>query len=249
MADAVTHAVRSVSYLVTVHRSTLSGAPHVAVRHPADRRRASKAADAKAAADAEKNPPKQLDALHTEHGDTTIADTVVAKIAGIATREVPGRLRDGQRRPPRDQRPHQPGHRRRSANVTGGVSVEKGESQTAIDVSVVVEYGVSIVDVSEQIRENVIRAVEYGTGLEVVSVDVNVTDVHLPDEDDDTAVLEQQRRPALTQRRRCRRRPPPGRRAGPGVTRSDPARTPSTLCSLPGKARPCRVRPSPCSSG
>ena len=49
------------------------------------------------------------------------------------------------------------------------------------------EYGVSIVDVSEQIRENVIRAVEYGTGLEVVAVDVDVTDVHLPDEDDDTS--------------------------------------------------------------
>ena len=43
----------------------------------------------------------------------------------------------------------------------------------------------SIVTVSEQIRENIIRAVEFGTGLEVVAVDVNVTDVHLPDEDDD----------------------------------------------------------------
>src|SRR5689334_1267841 len=34
--------------------------------------------------------PKTLDALHTEHGDTTIADTVVEKLAGIATREVVG---------------------------------------------------------------------------------------------------------------------------------------------------------------
>ena len=34
--------------------------------------------------------PKQLDALHTETGDTTIADTVVVKIAGIAAREVDG---------------------------------------------------------------------------------------------------------------------------------------------------------------
>ncbi len=38
----------------------------------------------------EENAPKELDALHTEHGDTTIADTVVAKIAGIAAREVSG---------------------------------------------------------------------------------------------------------------------------------------------------------------
>ncbi len=65
------------------------------------------------------------------------------------------------------------------------MSVEKGERETAIDVSVVVDYGSSIIDVSEQIRENVIQAVEYGTGLEVVSVDVEITDVHLPDEDAD----------------------------------------------------------------
>ena len=45
------------------------------VPQTAEERRAS---DAKAAAEAEKNAPKQLDALHTEHGDTTIADGVVA---------------------------------------------------------------------------------------------------------------------------------------------------------------------------
>jgi len=73
------------------------------------------------------------------------------------------------------------------ASVTDGVSVEKGESQAAIDVSVVVEYGSAIVTVSEQIRENIIRAVEHGTGLDVVSVDVNVSDVHLPDENDEAA--------------------------------------------------------------
>jgi len=69
------------------------------------------------------------------------------------------------------------------SNVTGGVSVEKGERETAIDISVVVEYGAAIVTVSEQIRENVISAVEFGTGLDVVAVNVNVTDVHLPDDD------------------------------------------------------------------
>jgi uncharacterized alkaline shock family protein YloU len=144
------------------------------------------AADAKAAADAEKNTPKQLDALHTEHGDTTIADTVVAKIAGMAAREVPGVFSMGNA-----ARRALSGLGNRvtggtgQASVSSGVSVEKGESQTTVDVSVVVEYGASIVTVSEQIRENIIRAVEFGTGLEVVSVDVNVSDVHLPDEDDE----------------------------------------------------------------
>ena len=144
------------------------------------------AADAHAAAEAEANAPKQLDALHTEHGDTTIADTVVAKIAGMAAREVPGVFAMGNA-----ARRAISGITNRvsggtgQASVSNGVSVQKGESQATVDVSVVVEYGASIVTVSEQIRENVIRAVEFGTGLEVVSVDVNVSDVHLPDEDDE----------------------------------------------------------------
>ena len=145
-----------------------------------------KATEAKAAADAQKNAPKQLDALHTEHGDTTIADTVVAKIAGMAAREVPGvyAMGNAARRAISSVTNRVSGGGG-EASVSSGVSIEKGESQASVDVSVVVEYGVSLVDVADQIRENVIRAVEFGTGLEVVSVDVNVTDVHLPDEDDE----------------------------------------------------------------
>ena len=144
------------------------------------------AAEARAVADAPQ--PKQLDALHTEHGDTTIADSVVAKIAGMAAREVPGVFAMGNaaRRAISSVTNRVTGGTGQ-ASVSNGVSVAKGESQASVDVSVVVEYGASIVTVSEQIRENVIRAVEFGTGLEVVAVDVNVSDVHLPDEDDDTA--------------------------------------------------------------
>ena len=69
-------------------------------------------------------------------------------------------------------------------NVTGGISVEKGETQTAIDVTVVVEYGASIVEVGNAIRRNIIEQVEGTTGLEVVEVNVNVADVHLPQDDD-----------------------------------------------------------------
>jgi len=146
-----------------------------------------KASEAKAAADAQKNAPKELDALHTEHGDTTIADSVVAKVAGIAARQVPGvhAMGNAARRAISGLTSRVTGGTGQ-ANVSSGVSVEKGESQATVEVAVIVEYGVSIVDVSNQIRENVIQAVEFATGLEVVSVDVNVTDVHLPEEDDDT---------------------------------------------------------------
>jgi uncharacterized alkaline shock family protein YloU len=120
--------------------------------------------------------------LHTDFGDTTIAETVVQKIAGIATREVPGVYDMGTaaRRAFSHLTERIPGAQ---TNVSGGVSVEKGERQAAIDLSIIVEYGVSIVDVSRSIRRNVIQSVENATGLEVLEVNIHVTDVHLPEED------------------------------------------------------------------
>ena len=70
-------------------------------------------------------------------------------------------------------------------NVAGGISIQKGETQAAVEVTVVVEYGVSIVEVADAIRRNVIEQIEGTTGLEVVEVNINVTDVHLPEDDSD----------------------------------------------------------------
>ncbi|MDX2358527.1 Asp23/Gls24 family envelope stress response protein [Dietzia sp. PP-33] len=122
--------------------------------------------------------------LQTSRGVTTLDDAVVAKIAGMAAREVPGVYDMGSatRRAfsaVTDRIPNA------QTNVTGGISVEKGETQTAVDVTVVVEYGASIVDVGNAIRRNIIEQVESTTGLEVVEVNVNVADVHLPQDDDD----------------------------------------------------------------
>ena len=122
--------------------------------------------------------------LQTERGVTTIDENVVAKIAGMATREVPGVYDMGNavRRAfsaVTDRIPNA------QTNVAGGISVQKGETQAAVEVTVVVEYGVSIVEVSNAIRRNVIEQLEGTTGLEVVEVNINVTDVHLPDEDAD----------------------------------------------------------------
>ncbi len=126
--------------------------------------------------------PKHHDALHTDRGDTTIEETVVQKLAGMATREVPGVYAMGSagRRAFSALAERIPGSQ---TNVSGGVSVEKGERQAAIDVSIVVEYGSSIVEVSQSIRRNVIQSVERATGLEVLEVNVAVTDVHLPEDD------------------------------------------------------------------
>jgi len=69
------------------------------------------------------------------------------------------------------------------AMVQLGMSFE--DVQTALDLEIVVDYGVAIADVARSVRENVIAAVERMTGLEVVEVNIAVSDVKLPDEADE----------------------------------------------------------------
>ncbi len=122
-------------------------------------------------------------ALVTQHGRTTIADAVVAKIAGIATREVSGvhALGGGAARAVGALRERIPGSR---TNHSQGVSVEVGERQAAVDLQLVAEYGVSIADLAEGIRANVIGSVERMTGLVVTEVNIEVQDVHIESDDD-----------------------------------------------------------------
>jgi uncharacterized alkaline shock family protein YloU len=121
--------------------------------------------------------------LTTDQGATTINDIVVQKIAALATRDVSGvhELGGGAARAFGAIRERIPGA---SASAGQGVSVEVGEKQAAVDLQIVVEYGVSITDLARSIRRNVIGAVEQMTGLEVVEVNINVGDVHLPGDDD-----------------------------------------------------------------
>lgn len=117
-------------------------------------------------------------------GRTTIADGVVEKIAGLAARDVVGvhAMGSGLSRTLGAVRDRVPGG---SKSVTRGVKAEVGEVQTALDLEIVVDYGVSIADVARAVRENVVAAVERMTGLEVVEVNIAVSDVKLPDEEDE----------------------------------------------------------------
>ena len=123
-------------------------------------------------------------ALVTEQGKTTIADVVVSKIAGIAAREVSGvhDLGGGASRAVGALRDRIPGSR---TNHSQGVSVEVGERQAAVDIQLVAEYGVSIADLADGIRQNVISAVERMTGLDVTEVNIDVQDIYLESDDAD----------------------------------------------------------------
>jgi len=132
---------------------------------------------------------ERRDQLRTERGRTTIGDAVVAKIAGIAAQEVEkvqmgggaaaavggflesvtGTVTGG-------------GSSAGGGSPTRGVSVEVGEEEAAVDLTMALEYGVPIPQTTEQVRRNVVNRLENLTGLSVREVNITVTDVQLPEE-------------------------------------------------------------------
>ena len=111
------------------------------------------------------------------------------KIAGIACREISGVHAMGASisRAFGAVRERIPGSS--GPNVAQGVGVEVGETQAAIDLDIVVEYGVSIADLGRSIQRNVKQAVERMTGLEVIEVNIAVNDIQIPGAEDGTDVV------------------------------------------------------------
>jgi uncharacterized alkaline shock family protein YloU len=120
------------------------------------------------------------DRLATGEGQITVAENVVQKIAGKACREISGVHAMGNTgtRAFGAVRERIPGST--GPNVAQGVGVEVGEKEAAIDLEIVVEYGVSIAELGRSIQRNVKQSVERMTGLRVVEVNIAVDDVYLP---------------------------------------------------------------------
>ena len=115
-------------------------------------------------------------------GQTIIENGVVAKIAGIAAREVPGvyALGGGAARAVGAIR-----DALNSTDLTQGISVEVGETQVAVDVVIVADYPVDLQAVASEVRASIIRAIEQFVGMEVTEVNVTVSDVFIPSDDED----------------------------------------------------------------
>ncbi|MFI0351903.1 Asp23/Gls24 family envelope stress response protein [Actinomadura sp. 9N407] len=122
--------------------------------------------------------------LVTPNGRTKIADSVVAKVAGMAAREIGGvhDMGAGMSRTLGSVKERLPGGMGKQ-NATQGVAVQVGERQAAIDIDLIVEYGTSIPDLAAAVRDNVIDEVEHMCGLDVVEVNIEVADIHLPGEE------------------------------------------------------------------
>lgn len=127
---------------------------------------------------------------HDGRGKTTVADGVVAKIAGIAIQEIEGvyALGGGAARALGNLR-----EKVGQKDLTQGVNVEVGQTQVAVDVTMVVEYPHPLQEVADRARDAVYTAVEDLVGMEVTEVNITITDIHVPsaeDHDDDQAASE-----------------------------------------------------------
>ncbi|MEJ7816860.1 MAG: Asp23/Gls24 family envelope stress response protein [Rubrobacter sp.] len=126
----------------------------------------------------DKNP------LQSDRGNTTIQDTVVSKIAGIAAQEIEGvRMGGGASQTVGGVLDSITGGRA-GGSQTSGVSVEVGQEEAAIDLTMTVEYGKSISQLAEAVRNNVTSRVESLVGLRVTETNITVQNVFFPEEED-----------------------------------------------------------------
>ncbi len=113
---------------------------------------------------------------NTTYGQIKISDEVVAIIAGLAATEVTGvagmsgGLAGGI------------AEMLGKKNLSKGVKVEVGDREAAVDLFIVVEYGTKIPDIAWQIQENVKKAIEAMTGLQVIEINVHVQGVNIEKE-------------------------------------------------------------------
>lgn len=111
-----------------------------------------------------------------ENGTVRISNDVVAIIAGVAATEISGVVG-------------------MSGGITGGITemlgmknlskgvkVELEDKEVTIDLFIIVEYGSRISELGEKIQQNVKQTVETMTGLNVISVNVNIQGVNIPRE-------------------------------------------------------------------
>ncbi len=114
-----------------------------------------------------------------ELGTIKIANEVVAIIAGLAATEVDGvaGMSGGIAGGIADMLGRK--------NLSKGVKVDVGETETSVDIYVIVDYGSPIPDVAWNIQDNVRQAIESMTGLDAVEINVHVQGVHFGEEEEE----------------------------------------------------------------
>lgn len=119
--------------------------------------------------------------LDSGHGKTIIAEGVVAKIAGVAAREIEG-VHDLVPLGAGATLAGFAGRLARADQRSTGVNVEVGQKEAAVDLNMTVDYGVNIPRLAEAVRQNIMDRIQAMTGLIVKEVNINASDLYFPEE-------------------------------------------------------------------
>ncbi|WP_130178624.1 Asp23/Gls24 family envelope stress response protein [Cryobacterium sp. SO1] len=133
------------------------------------------------------NAPEVSDGAGDRVGEgvTTIKDGVIAKVAALAVREIPGVHSLGTA-PTRALGAILDAVG--NADVNPGISVTMGDTDVAVDITLVAGYPVPLTALADQIRATVTGAIEGLVGIAVSTVNVTITDIYVAEEPDDTDV-------------------------------------------------------------
>ena len=142
------------------------------------------------------NLPTSVQLDSNQNGSVSFATEVVATIAGLAANEVEGvaGMYGGSTGIAGIWR-----GKENAKNLTKGVKVEFVGGKLMVLVSIVVDYGSAVPDVAQAIQENVKKAIETMSGLEVGNVDVHVQAVSFEKENQSVAEIEMQQKALLMQ--------------------------------------------------
>ena len=139
-------------------------------------------------AETQTNPSDKTTPAHEINGELTYEDKVVQKIVGYALENVDGLLAvEG------GFFSNLTGKIVNTDNVTSGVDVEVGKTQVAVDLKVITEYGKNVPDIYEKIKAVILKEVANMTDLDVVEVNVTVTDIKTKAEQQEDEVTVQDR--------------------------------------------------------
>lgn len=141
------------------------------------------------------NYPSDVKLDENANGTVSFATDVVATIAGLAANEVEGVA---------SMTSTSGGiadilNRKSSRNFTKGVRIDIDGNKVAVDVTIIVEYGSPVPDVAKSLQENIKKAIETMSGLDVKSVDVHVQGVSFERENRAAAELKEQQQKLLEQ--------------------------------------------------
>lgn len=141
------------------------------------------------------NYPSDVKLDENPDGTVSFATDVIATIAGLAATEVEG-----------VSSMSSPSSgladmfsRKATRNLTKGVRIDLNGNEVSVNITIVVEYGSPVPDVARGIQENVKKAIETMTGLNVAAIDVHISGISFEREQRAAKEIEEQHKKMLEQ--------------------------------------------------